>query len=179
MHNSEVSTTQTSPEKSVQHNKTKKRCNSDSDLGAKKKPQNRLKNCPGLIVQRIKTLSKDNDGFFVQVVNEKALFLDELQAFKDFIDSYCKDDKTWKKIKQFLVLDLRFAKGLLELVYSFLSPKYLMEFEKWLKEGKMNINTKNTLKKEVQKILRKFQAMEEELGCSTLSIHSQKKVRLN
>ena len=149
-------------EKSVE--KKKKGSSKSHKNGSKKdgkKPQNKMKNFPGLIMQRIKTLSKKYSKFFAQVILKKKLFLNEQEKFKDFISKYNKNNKTWATIEEYLRNNLRFARGYLKLVYTFMSDEYQEEFDEWVNEGRMSLENQKYLKdmKNKKELLRKFKVL--------------------
>lgn len=139
--------------------------NSPPNKGNKgsKKGQNRMKNFQGLIAQHVKTLSKSRSKFFCQVISKKKLFLEKPEKFLEFITRYDKSAKTWSALEKFFSTDLEFARGFLELIYSFLSDKYRAEFNDWLDKGRMNEKNKEVLRENKEAVLIKFKNLGKKL----------------
>jgi len=110
----------------------------------KKKPQNRMKNIPGLIVQRIKSLIQNNNLFWLETCN--LLSEEEKSEIKQFVNQFNKEDKTWKKIIKFISRNTKIGLKLIQIIVQFLKPENNYFLEEWLEKGKMNEKVKSILR---------------------------------
>ena len=136
----------------------------------KQKAQNRIKNLPGLIMQRVKTLVKNYFSSFNRqnTFEPKPLFVHKIlqdvnkldqTRFSHFLDQYEKHWKTWKTIIEFLERNPRYGKVMLELVAEFLGPLGEEDFNEWLKNGKMCTKSILTIQDAKKLLASKFDAI--------------------
>lgn len=123
----------------------------------KKSTQNRIKNLPGLIIQRVRSSIKlylnlknpaEHGGFSrIQYVE---MFLKDLNRmekdrFMIFLEQYEKRWKTWNSILTFLSKDQEYGLIILDIIAKFLSDSGKEDFEEWLRSGKMCEKSKATI----------------------------------
>jgi len=122
----------------------------------KKSTQNRIKNLPGLIIQRVRSSIKiclniedpTKKGFTrVQYVEKflKDMNRMEKDSFLIFLEQYEKRWKTWHSILTFLDKNQEFGLVILDIIAMFLSDPGKQDFEEWLKSGKMCEKSKATI----------------------------------
>lgn len=119
----------------------------------KKKAQNRIKNIPGLIMQRVRSGIK---SYFARnpklEIKEKRLryvekVLDstskqEKEKLAAFLESYQKNWKTWNTIQLYLQSDPRIGRIMLDVVMGFFQEDGQEDFNDWLTSGKMSEKSK-------------------------------------
>lgn len=147
----------------------KKLRKSKDDYSPKKKAQNRIKNFPGLVVQRVKSTikmyvsTKQQRG---EVTNPRmsyvAKVVDSMEAgqknqFISFIDKYQKNWKTWNTIQTFLNMDPKLGRILLSVVMEFFGEEGNEDFKDWITSGKMGEKSKDTVMSMKTHIANKFQ----------------------
>jgi len=122
----------------------------------KKSAQNRIKNLPGLIIQRVRStikicLSIENptERGYTRVLYVEKFLRDmnrkEKDRFLTFLEQYEKRWKTWHSILTFLNRSQEFGLIILEIIAMFLSDPGKQDFEEWLKSGKMCEKSKATI----------------------------------
>jgi hypothetical protein len=133
----------------------------------KKKAQNRIKNIPGLIVQRVRSSIKNylslnpkldkherRLGYVDKVlVNVNKNDRDRLLAF---LEGYQKNWKTWNTIQNFLKTNTKYGAILLDVVLQFFGPEGNDDFNEWLTSGKMGQKSKIAVTEMKDKIGAKF-----------------------
>jgi len=133
----------------------------------KKKAQNRIKNIPGLIVQRVRSSIKNylslnpkldkherRLGYVDKVlVNVNKNDRDRLLAF---LEGYQKNWKTWNTIQNFLKTNTKYGAILLDVVLQFFGPDGNDDFNEWLTSGKMGQKSKIAVTEMKDKIGAKF-----------------------
>ena len=133
----------------------------------KKKAQNRIKNIPGLIVQRVRSSIKNylslnpkldkqerRLGYVDKVlVNVNKNDRDRLLAF---LEGYQKNWKTWNTIQNFLKTNTKYGAILLDVVLQFFGPDGNDDFNEWLTSGKMGQKSKVAVTEMKDKIGAKF-----------------------
>lgn len=149
------------------------KCHSnEDDKGAqkkvpKKKAQNRIKNIPGLIMQRvrssIKTYFTRNPRFEKQEKRlsyvEKVLggmAKPEKDKILAFLDQYQKNWKTWNTIQKYLQTNPKCGAILLDVVLEFFGNEGLEDFNDWLTSGKMGEKSKKAVTEMKDRIGQKF-----------------------
>jgi len=110
--------------------------------------QNKMKNYPGLITQRLKT-KLTNDGEFLtrilKFVNVQ-FTPSKKQGFLQYVQEYCKDWKTWARVSAYLNRDPVFGPIFQKIILEFLTEKFEDDYEEWLVNGKMNEKSKELLR---------------------------------
>ena len=140
----------------------------------KQKAQNRIKNLPGLIMQRVKTNVKNylTHHHKVTPIENRLLFIHKIlgcfhksdkERFMDYLDEYQKHWKTWKTIIGFLELNPKYGKVVLELVAEFLGPDGDEDFNQWLRNGKMCNKSIVTIQDAKKLLASKFDAIKLEV----------------
>lgn len=141
--------------------------NSASKDPAKKKPQNRIKNIPGLIVQRVRSSIKT---FFAQepsvgFADRRLAYVSrtlghlnksERETLLTFLEGYEKSWKTWNTIQKYLRGNRRYGNMLHDAVIEFFGEDGKQDFEEWLTAGKMCPKTKQAVIEMKDKIYRKY-----------------------
>jgi len=145
------------------HSKMKKGTNKSVIENEGKIPQNRMKNIPGLIMQRIKTIIKKDLLFWQEI--SKLWNQVEKDEIKQLMKGFNKEDKTWLKITRYLGRAPEIGLNLIKIIVSFLDPKNSQFLEEWLETGRMNGKIKNILKNptDIETIKNKFQNIEKVL----------------
>ena len=146
----------------------KRKRNSKLDESPKKKAQNRIKNFPGLVVQRVKSSIKTFRSLKPQEAEKlesrfqyiakwlNTMTKSEINAFLSFLDVYEKKWKTWNTIQNFLNRDRKFGRILLDIVDEFFGEGGKEDFVDWLKSGKMGEKSKDTVMSMKEHIGNKF-----------------------
>lgn len=148
------------------------KCHANDDEKAqkkvpKKKAQNRIKNIPGLIMQRvrssIKTYFTRNPRFEKQerrlTYVEKVLGTmskPEKDKILAFLDQYQKNWKTWNTIQKYLQTNPKCGAILLDVVLEFFGNEGLEDFNDWLTSGKMGEKSKKAVTEMKDRIGQKF-----------------------
>lgn len=147
------------------------KCHTDDDKAQKKVPkkkaQNRIKNIPGLIMQRvrssIKTYFTRNPRFEKQ--ERRLTYVEKVlgamsKAEKDkilaFLDQYQKNWKTWNTIQKYLQTNPKCGAILLDVVLEFFGNEGLEDFNDWLTSGKMGEKSKKAVTEMKDRIGQKF-----------------------
>ena len=125
----------------------------------KAKKQNKMKNFPGLILQRIKTLILKNPAFCL-------IFLSHFdvkfhKGIKDFIGEYQKEWKTWKSIKAYSDQNSRFGKYVFEAIFFFLADENVELYHEWIDNGRMGEGNRLLAKERRKWFTEKFQELKD------------------
>jgi hypothetical protein len=158
-------------EKIVNEEQTIKKPESSS----KKKPQNRIKNIPGLVVQRvrssIKTYYAQNPGLNRQEsrLNYVGKVLSGLnksdkERLIAFLDQYEKNWKTWNTIQKYLATNTKYGGILLDVVLEFFTDDGKEDFNDWLYSGKMKEKSRCAVQDMKFRIADKFEKLLREIG---------------
>jgi len=152
-------TSQKTPEKTGKPEKVKK--------VPKKKAQNRIKNIPGLVVQRVRssiknyyTLNPKIDkherrlGYVHKVLSN--LNKSDKERLLAFLEAYLKNWKTWNTIQKYLHSDLKYGGILLDVVLEFFGDEGKEDFDDWLTGGKMGEKSKAAVTELKDRIRTKF-----------------------
>jgi len=140
-----------------------------------KSSQNRRKNLPGLILQRVRStclayfdsrnikIVDDQEGRFTYVRNVMQKYTQrDLQKLKQYLNQYNKDWKTWKMVGKYLNGSGSPERMLREITTLFLENEGLNDFNEWIKNGKMAIYTKNEIQTGKVWLKEKFKELFEE-----------------
>jgi len=133
----------------------------------KKKAQNRIKNIPGLVVQRVRSSIKNYLSLNPKLdKHERRLgYVDKVlvhvsktdrERLLTFLENYQKNWKTWNTIQNFLKTDTKYGGILLDVVLQFFGPDGLDDFNDWLTSGKMGQKSKVAVTEMKEKIGVKF-----------------------
>jgi len=133
----------------------------------KKKAQNRIKNIPGLVVQRVRssiknyyTLNPKIDkherrlGYVHKVLSN--LNKSDKERLLAFLEAYLKNWKTWNTIQKYLHSDLKYGGILLDVVLEFFGDEGKEDFDDWLTGGKMGEKSKAAVTELKDRIRTKF-----------------------
>ncbi len=122
--------------------------------------QNKMKNHPGTIAEKIKrscqkNLGQDSRLFIIATIN---LTSEGKEKFRQWTSTFNKNYKTWKLLKDFLGLNLEFGEIFVRMIHLFLSPEFKSEYEEWLEKAQMTQQTKMVLRDDSNKefFMRKF-----------------------
>lgn len=149
------------------------KCTSDKDPKSaakdpsKKKPQNRIKNIPGLVVQRVRSSIKT---FFAQdpstgLADKRLGYISktlgtlnksERENLLAFLEGYDKSWKTWNTIQIYMKKNIKCGAMLLDAVLEFFREDGRQDFQEWLTVGKMCDKTKLAVIEMKDKIYRKY-----------------------
>jgi hypothetical protein len=136
----------------------------------KKKAQNRIKNIPGLVVQRVRSSIK---AYFTLNPNlgkaegrlayiERTLgYLSKLdrERLLSFLEHYQKNWKTWNTIHKYLKTNPKYGGILLDVVLEFFAENGKDDFNDWLISGKMGEKSKTAVQEMKLKIGDKFEKL--------------------
>lgn len=133
----------------------------------KKKAQNRIKNIPGLIMQRVRSgiksyfarspkfPAKDKRLVYIEKVLDNISKQDK-ERLAAFLETYQKNWKTWNTIQQYLHSDPRMGGIMLDTVMGFFQEDGLEDFNDWLTSGKMSDKSKAAVLELKERIGQKF-----------------------
>jgi len=134
--------------------------------------QNPRKNIPGLVLQKLRSSifalidptkrtanrgNVENLGYIKEILS--AYDEDDIENLHSHLSSYDKNWKTWTKIEEFLKRDRICEKILREIIEAFLNEKGVKDFQSWIKEGKMNLHTKEVIQSSRDWMLEKFEIL--------------------
>ena len=133
----------------------------------KKKAQNRIKNIPGLVMQRVRssiksyfTLNPKLDrqekrlGYIDKVLG--GLNKSDKERLTGFLEGYQKNWKTWNTIQKYLQTNPKYGSILLDVVLEFFNEPGKEDFEDWLISGKMGQKSKTAVTEMKSRIGNKF-----------------------
>jgi hypothetical protein len=136
----------------------------------KKKAQNRIKNIPGLVVQRVRSSIKayftlnphlgKAEGRLAYI--ERTLgYLSKLdrERLLSFLEHYQKNWKTWNTIHKYLRTNPKYGGILLDVVLEFFAENGKDDFNDWLISGKMGDKSKTAVQEMKLKIGDKFEKL--------------------
>jgi hypothetical protein len=133
----------------------------------KKKAQNRIKNIPGLVMQRVRSSIK---GYFtlspkLEKQEKRLVYVDKVlstlnksdkEKLLTFLEGYQKNWKTWNTIQNFLQTNPKYGGILLDVVLGFFGQDGLEDFNDWLTSGKMGEKSKAAVTEMKDRIGTKF-----------------------
>jgi len=137
------------------------------DYGYRRSTQNRIKNLPGLIIQRVRSSIKMylNLKTPIQKVSSRIQYVEkffkdmnrmEKDGFLSYLEKYEKRWKTWNSILTFLKRDEKYGIIILDAIADFLSESGKEDFDEWLRSGKMCEKSKATILEMKDKLAYKY-----------------------
>lgn len=137
------------------------------DIGYRRCTQNRIKNLPGLIIQRVRSSIKmylnlktpiQNVASRIQYAEKflKDMNRMEKDGFLSYLEQYEKRWKTWNSILAFLKRDQKYGLIILDVIAEFLSESGKEDFDEWLRSGKMCEKSKATIIEMKDKLAYKY-----------------------
>jgi hypothetical protein len=133
----------------------------------KKKAQNRIKNIPGLIMQRVRSSikayfarnpkleHKDRRLAYIEKILDNTT-RQEKERLVAFLETYQKNWKTWHTIQVYLQTNQRSGEIMLDIVLEFFREDGLQDFNEWMTSGKMSEKSKAAVNELKERIGQKF-----------------------
>ncbi len=129
--------------------------------GSRQTKQNKMKNYPGLITQRLKTKLTTDERFLDRILRFTRIDLtsNEEDEFLEHVQGYSKDWKTWAKVSEHLNKNEKFGSIFLKVILAFLTRNFEKDYEEWLVNGKMNEKSKTLLRDSKEFFIEKFSSI--------------------
>jgi len=146
--------------------------------------QNKMKNHQGTLSSRIKheckldKFTNEESRLFREVTQH--LDEEKKEEFRKYASLYKKNDKTWKALIKYFKSQLEFGLLFIQMLLRFLSDDFRVEYDDFVRQGKMNTESKQLLAKQSSKhfYIEKFTLVLEEVQGKACNFeHSIKKSR--
>jgi len=154
-----IKTTKAKAAKSKKSPANPKTKGKEGEKPKKTKKQNKMKNFPGLILQRIKTLILKDSTFGQRFLGRFDVKFHK--GIKNLLEKYQKEWKTWRSIKTYLAQDAKYGNYVYEAIFFFLADENKELYEEWINKGKMVDKNKPLAKERREWFAKRFQGLKD------------------